>query len=84
MGVNAVVTTLTTNTVCACMGVTPGANWAEMTLDAWTMRGSSGGNATVVVVVVSGTVVVVKVDVVVSTGIAAVLVVLGMVVLLTA
>lgn len=55
-----------------------------MTLDAWTMRGSGGGRATVVVVVVSGTVVVVKVDVVVSTGIAFVLVVLGMVVLLTA
>lgn len=83
MGANAVVTTETTSTVCACMGVTPGANWAEMTLDAWTMRGSSGGIGTVVVVV-SGTVVVVKVDVVVSTGIAFVLVVLGMVVLLTA
>ena len=47
------------------------------------MRGSCGGGA-IVVVVVSGTVVVVKVDVVVSTGIAFVLVVAGMVLLLTA
>lgn len=77
-------TTLTTNTVCACIGVTPGANSALITLDAWTMRGSGGGKATVVVVVLSGTVVVVKIDVVVSTGIAFVLVVAGMVVLLTA
>lgn len=84
MGANAVVTTETTNTVCACIGVTPGASCALITLDAWTMRGSGGGAATVVVVVVSGTVVVVKVDVVVSTGIAFVLVVVGMVLLLTA
>ncbi len=83
MGASAVVTTLMTRTVWACIGVTPAASCAPMTADACWMRGSCSGGATVVVVV-SGTVVVVKIDVVVSTGIAFVLVVAGMVLLLTA
>lgn len=52
-----------------------------MTADAWTMRGSNGGGTVDVVVVVSGTVVSVTIDVVVSTGIAFVLVVVGIMVL---
>ena len=69
MGVSAVVTALMTRTVCAWAGVTPGASWALMTRDAWTMRGSGA-----TVVVGAATVIVVFTDVVVVGSIVVLLV----------